>query len=228
MRLHSVQTLGTKEIVSSQEDNYVYLLLWSAKTLQYALLRTPSNNICTIICFQLCPLCFVFYGPSLLSNMSGRKHLRCSLGLFAAPSSNHLAKLWHRNSPQLGHFWVKALCLFVFLLLTLTNADHLSEFSGKPRKIESLNPGHNRSFILAQSNSWRVSMNQKQKKSIGKCFVFGFTRYQRRSNLPPMDKLWELGPQKVLTSLNALEELTTKLAKIRWWWCGQNGHICRA
>ena len=104
MRLHSVQTLGTKEIVSSQEDNYVYLLLWSAKTLQYALLRTPSNNICTIICFQLCPLCFVFYGPSLLSNMSGRKHLRCSLGLFAPTSSNHLAKLWHRNSPQIGPF----------------------------------------------------------------------------------------------------------------------------
>ena len=54
--------------------------------------------------FSIVPLCFVFYGPSLLSNMSGRKHLRCSLGLFAAPSSNHLAKLWHRNSPQIGPF----------------------------------------------------------------------------------------------------------------------------
>ena len=69
--------------------------------------------------------------------MSGRKHLRCSLGLFARPGSNHLAKL-RTTKPKLGHFWVKAVCLFVLLLLALTNADHLSEFSGKPRKIESI------------------------------------------------------------------------------------------
>ena len=51
--------------------------------------------------------------PSLLLNMSGRKHLRCSLALFApAPDSNHLAKLRPRNCPQIGPFLGQN-CLFV-------------------------------------------------------------------------------------------------------------------
>ena len=90
----------------------------------------PSNNICNHL-FSIAPrLCFVFYGPRLLSKMSGRKHLRCSLGLFVLAGSNHLAKLRPRNNPQIGPFLGQS-CLFVCLPSSYSSSDqcsdHLSE-----------------------------------------------------------------------------------------------------
>ena len=110
VRLHSVETLGTREVFSSQEDNHVQEKQPNVHC--YA----PLPTIFVIVCFQLDPrICFVFYGPSLLSKMSGRKHLRCSLGLFAPVGSNHLAKRpEQRNNPQIGPF-LGQICLFVFI-----------------------------------------------------------------------------------------------------------------
>ena len=105
----------------------------------------PSNNICNHL-FSIAPrLCLVFYGPRLLSKMSGRKHLRCSLGLFVPAGSNHLAKLRPRNNPQIGPFLGQS-CLFVCLPSSylLLIGPMLTIY----RKIESLNPGHTPSFIF--------------------------------------------------------------------------------
>ena len=72
----------------------------------------PSNNICDRL-FSIVHPSHCLLWPSLLLNMSGRKHLRCSLALFApAPDSNHLAKLRPRNCPQIGPFLGQN-CLFV-------------------------------------------------------------------------------------------------------------------
>ena len=111
----------------------------------------PSKNISN----HLFSIVFVFYGGSFLSNMSGRKHLRCSLGLLAPPAQTIWQNSGTEITPKLGHFWVKAVCLFVFLL-TLTNPDHLSEL-WQAAKIESLSSDHTRpfSFIHFQNQKWK-------------------------------------------------------------------------
>ena len=111
----------------------------------------PSKNISN----HLFSIVFVFYGGSFLSNMSGRKHLRCSLGLLAPPAQTIWQNSGTEITPKLGHFWVKAVCLFVFLL-TLTNPDHLSEL-WQAAKIESLSSDHTHpfSFIHFQNQKWK-------------------------------------------------------------------------
>ena len=109
--------------------------------------KNISNHLFSIV--------FVFYGGSFLSNMSGRKHLRCSLGLLAPPAQTIWQNSGTEITPKLGHFWVKAVCLFVFLL-TLTNPDHLSEL-WQAAKIESLSSDHTHplSFIHFQNQKWK-------------------------------------------------------------------------
>ena len=128
--LHSVETLGMRKVVSSQGDNYAPAP--PSKNTPMCIV-TPPTTIFVIICFQLCPA-LSFMARSPLQHV-GTETLEMFFRPFCPPSSNHLAKL---RTTKLGHFWVKAVCLFVLLLLALTNADHLSEFSGKPRKIESI------------------------------------------------------------------------------------------
>ena len=112
----------------------------------------PSKNISN----HLFSIVFVFYGGSFLSNMSGRKHLRCSLGLLAPPAQTIWQNSGTEITPKLGHFWVKAVCLFVFLL-TLTNPDHLSEL-WQAAKIESLSSDHTLHFffsIISKIKKWK-------------------------------------------------------------------------
>ena len=131
--LHSVETLGMRKVVSSQGDNYTPAP--PSKNTPMCIVTPPT----TIFVFNCALLCLLWHG--LLFNMSGRKHLRCSLGLFARPGSNHLAKLRNPNWAISGSKLF--VCLSFFFLLSPMLTIYRNSLASR----EKLSQSRSRSFV---------------------------------------------------------------------------------